>query len=270
MEKTTKVSIIMGIYNCADTLEQAIESIINQTYSNWELIMCDDCSKDSTVEVAEKYVQKYPDKIRLIKNKINITLGPTLNRCIELVDGEYIARQDGDDYSHKTRLEEEVKFLQENKEYDLVATNMVSFDTNGEKGIHSLKDKPTKNDYINRGVIFSHATIVIKTEAMRQLNGYSEKWYVAQAEDYELWSRFIIEGYKGYNLQKNLYYVREDINAYKRKNVKRRLRGIILMVEVYKRLHAPLYSYAMIFKNILAIFIPRCIFIRYYQWKLKN
>ena len=57
-----KVSIIMGIYNCESTLEEAIESIINQTYENWELIMCDDCSSDGTFEVAKKYKDKYPDK----------------------------------------------------------------------------------------------------------------------------------------------------------------------------------------------------------------
>ena len=62
-----KVSIIMGIYNCESTLEEAIESIISQTYENWELIMCDDCSSDGTFEVAKKYKDKYPNKIKLIK-----------------------------------------------------------------------------------------------------------------------------------------------------------------------------------------------------------
>ncbi len=87
-----KVSIIMGIYNCESTLEEAIESIINQTYENWELIMCDDCSSDGTFEVAKKYKDKYPNKIKLIKNEKNITLGPTLNRCMEYVEGKYICK----------------------------------------------------------------------------------------------------------------------------------------------------------------------------------
>ena len=63
-----KVSIIMGIYNCENTLEEAIKSVLCQTYTNWELIMCDDCSKDSTYYIAEKYSKLYPEKIILIKS----------------------------------------------------------------------------------------------------------------------------------------------------------------------------------------------------------
>ena len=69
LEKQPKVSIIMGIYNCELTLKESIESIINQTYTNWELIMCDDCSKDNTYNVAKEYADKYPSKIKLIKNE---------------------------------------------------------------------------------------------------------------------------------------------------------------------------------------------------------
>ena len=64
-----KVSIIMGIYNCALTLSEAIESILNQTFSDWELILCDDGSVDNTYQVAEQYKVKYPEKIVLLKNK---------------------------------------------------------------------------------------------------------------------------------------------------------------------------------------------------------
>ena len=205
-----------------------------------------------------------------VKNEKNITLAPTLNRCLELVTGKYIARQDGDDLSHKDRLKYEVEFLESNPSFDLVATNMVSFDESGEKGVHSLVEYPTKEDYIKKGAIFSHATIVMKTETMRKLNGYSDKWYAIQAEDYELWSRFLEKGHKGHNMQKNLYYVREDINAYKRKNTKRRLRGIVLAIKVRKRLKAPIYSYLFILKDVVAIFIPRKIFIKYYRYRMKK
>ena len=77
LKKQPKVSIIMGIYNCEATLKESIESIINQTYTNWELIMCDDCSKDNTFKIAKEYADKYKDKIKLIKNEKNLTLVPT-------------------------------------------------------------------------------------------------------------------------------------------------------------------------------------------------
>ena len=69
MQGENKVSILMGIYNCADTLSDAIDSILKQTYVNWELILCDDGSQDDTYQVASKYKEKYPDKIILLKNK---------------------------------------------------------------------------------------------------------------------------------------------------------------------------------------------------------
>ena len=64
-----KVSVIMGIYNCANTLEEALDCILNQSYTNWEVVMCDDCSSDNTAEIAEQYVKKYPGKFILLKNQ---------------------------------------------------------------------------------------------------------------------------------------------------------------------------------------------------------
>lgn len=268
-DKNPLVSIIMGIYNCENTLKESIESILNQTYENWELIMCDDCSLDNTFNIAKTYEKEYPKKIKVIKNDVNLTLGPTLNRCLKLAKGKYIARQDGDDISHKERLKEEVRFLEKNSEYALVATGMISFDENGEKGIHKLKKVPNKSDFLTKGSTFCHATILIKTEVFNELNGYSEEWYVKQAEDYELWSRFFQKEYKGYNLQKPLYYVREDMNAYKRRSAKRRLRGVILNSKIYSKLNAPIYCYINILKDIIAIFIPTRVFSYYYKLKLK-
>lgn len=265
--KKPKVSIIMGIYNCEDTLEECIKSILNQTYDNWELIMCDDCSDDKTFEIANKYQNLYPEKIKLIKNKTNLTLAPTLNRCIKLVSGEYIARQDGDDLSHKDRIRKQVEFLLNNKSYDLVATNMVSFDEIGEYGVHKLKNIPNQSD-LAYGVTFSHATILIKSEVMKNLGGYCEEEYGKQLEDYELWSRFFLHNYRGYNLDENLYYVREDRNAYKRRNIKRRLRGIKLRMIVSKRLQFSMKGRLLILKDVVALFIPQRIFEVYYKRKL--
>ena len=150
-----KVSIIMGIYNCEQTLEESIKSIINQTYDNWELIMCDDCSIDNTYKIAQKYKDIYPNKIKLLKNDKNMTLGPTLNKCIEYVTGKYIARQDGDDLSERYRLEKQVDFLEKNKDISIVGTNMVSFDESGYHGVHSLGESLGK-EYLNFHLSIHH------------------------------------------------------------------------------------------------------------------
>ena len=105
-----KISVIMGIYNCANTLGEALDCIINQTYTNWEVIMCDDYSSDDTVQIAEKYVQKYPGKFLLLKNKENHGLNYTLNKCLKVANGDYIARMDGDDLCAVDRFEKKLRF----------------------------------------------------------------------------------------------------------------------------------------------------------------
>lgn len=123
-----KVSIIMGIYNCAATLPEAIDSILAQTFSDWQLVLCDDGSKDSTYTVAESYQEKFPNKIVLLQNERNMGLNHTLNRCLQIANGEYVARMDGDDISLPTRLEKEARFLDAHPEYAIVSTPMFFFD----------------------------------------------------------------------------------------------------------------------------------------------
>lgn len=269
LEKQPKVSIIMGIYNCESTLRESIESIINQTYTNWELIMCDDCSKDNTFNVAKEYKEKYPNKIKLIKNEKNLTLGPTLNRCIELVEGKYIARQDGDDLSSIDRLQKQVEFIEKNNKWDLVGTGMTSFDDNGNHGMRFTKEIPMPKDLM-KGTTFAHATILIKSNVMKDLNGYSEESCTNQVEDYHLWFRFFEKGYRGYNLQESLYYVREDREAYKRKNLKRRLNEIKVMIEGCKRLNLSIISYIMILKPIVASIIPQKLLMEYHRMRFSR
>ena len=268
LEKQAKVSIIMGIYNCEETLKESIESIINQTYANWELIMCDDCSKDNTLKIAKLYEKKYPDKIKVINNEKNLTLGPTLNKCLNLATGKYISRQDGDDVSKTDRLEKQVIFLENNRQYDLVGTSMISFDENGEYGARKLNPEPEGKDLM-RGSTFAHATILIKKEVMDNLGGYSTESYTKQVEDYNLWFRFFQKGYRGYNLEEPLYYVREDRNAYKRKSLNRRFNEIRVMAEGCTKLKLPCKYYLMIIKPIIASIVPSKVLMTYHRRKFK-
>lgn len=123
--KNKKISVIMGIYNCSPTLDEAIESIINQTYENWELIMCDDGSTDDTYKKALKYREKYGEKILVLKNEQNKGLNYTLNKCLEVATGEYVARMDGDDISLPTRFEKEIGYLETHPEIAIVSTPMI-------------------------------------------------------------------------------------------------------------------------------------------------
>ena len=112
-----KVSIIMATYNCEDTLRKSVNSIVSQTFSDWEFIICDDCSTDGTYEILLEYKNQYPDKFVILHNKVNSKLPFSLNRGLEVARGEYIARMDGDDEALPDRLEKQVAFLDSHSEY---------------------------------------------------------------------------------------------------------------------------------------------------------
>ena len=265
----SKVSIIMGIYNCENTLEESIDSIIKQTYKNWELILCDDCSTDNTYNVALKYVELYPDKIKLIKNDRNLTLGPTLNKCLKLATGDYIARHDGDDLYLEDKLEKQVDFLESHEDIDLVGTGMRIFDENGVYGKRGSNKEPKAIDLM-MGVTFSHATIMAKASVYRELNGYSESLNRRGVEDYDLWFRFFEKGFKGYNLDDVLYEVREDRNAYKRKNIRRRKNEIKTIINGRKLIGLSFKYNFFILKPIIAMLIPSKILMKYHRKQLEK
>lgn len=206
-----KVSIIMGIYNCSNYLEEAISCISKQTFTDWELIMCDDCSTDNTYEIAFKLSQQ-DSRIKLIKNEKNLTLAPTLNRCIEIATGKYLARMDGDDICHPERLEKEVQFLEKNAEYAVVSSFMNLFDEKGTYRTVSYKAHPLATDLADKSP-FCHAGCIIRKETMVQLGGYDVSEKCHRVEDYDLWVRLYAMGQKGYNIQEALYSMRDDRNA---------------------------------------------------------
>ena len=110
MKNRPLISVLMGIYNCAETLEDAVRCIMQQTYTNWELIICDDCSSDKTLEIALQLASK-DKRIYVLKNAVNMTLAPSLNKCLSEAHGKYIARMDGDDVCALDRFEKELLFL---------------------------------------------------------------------------------------------------------------------------------------------------------------
>lgn len=255
-----KISILMGIYNCADTLNEAIDSILAQTYPHWQLIMCDDGSTDNTYFVAEQYAKKYSEKIILIKNPKNMGLNFTLNHCLELADTEYIARMDGDDISLPQRLEKQIEFLENNPQYSIVSCPMIYFDEDGDWGRGYSIKYPTKTDFI-KGTPFCHAPCLIKTEAIKFVNGYSTNKRTLRAEDYNLWFRLYAKGYIGHNLQTPYYKMRDDINAYKRRKFKFALNEAYVRFTGYKMLRLPIKSYIYVLRPLLVALLPKKIYL---------
>ena len=261
-----EISIIMGLYNCQSTLSEAIDSILNQTKQDWQLILCDDGSKDYTFDVAKQYADRYSEKIVLLKNESNMGLNSTLNRCLKEAKGKYIARMDGDDISLPTRLEEEATFLDQFPEYAIVSCPMFYFDENGDWGRGIGKGEVKVSDFI-KGTPFCHAPCMVRKEAYETVGGYSNDHRTLRVEDYDLWFRMYEKGYKGYNLSEPLYKMRDDQNAYHRRKFKFALNEAYVRFTGYRRLKLPISVYFYALRPILVGLIPKPIYMYFHHKK---
>lgn len=248
------VSVLMAIYNCENTLEEAASCILNQTYTNWELILIDDCSSDKSYEVAQRIAES-DERIKLFKNERNLSLAPTLNKCLEKATGEYIARMDGDDICALDRFEKEIAFLETNPEYALVSCQMDLFDDSGAYGTAHYKEKPQKKDFAY-GSPICHAGCMMRKEVLIELGGYDTSLDKERIEDYDLWIRMYKAGYKAYNLQEVLYSMRDDRNAIKRKKFKYRLTEYKLKKKMCKSFDLPLKCKLLAYKPIILGLLP--------------
>ncbi len=249
------ISIIMGIYNCADTLPEAIDSILNQTFTDWELILCDDGSVDSTFDVAQKYKEQYPDKIVLLKNEKNQGLNATLNHCLKFASGKYIARMDGDDISFPDRLKLEVETLENEKNISIVSCDMSHFDETGEWGRETHPEYPEKGDLI-KGTPFCHAPCMVRKEAYDAVEGYTEDEKLLRVEDYHLWYKMYKKGWTGKNIHSVLYSMRDDRNAYSRRKFKYRINEAYVKWLIFKNYHLPWWNILFILRPIIVGMLP--------------
>lgn len=268
MDNSKKISIIMGIYNCANTLDEAIESIMSQTYSNWQMIMCDDGSVDDTYSVANKYVEQYPDKFVLIKNDKNRGLNYTLNHCLKYADGDYIARMDGDDISLPTRFEKEVEFLNNNPKYSIVSCQMVYFDDEGDFRTSQDSGEPAISQFA-KGTPFCHAPCMVRREAYMAINGYTESVKRLRVEDWDLWVRMYEKGYRGYSLNEPLYKMRDDRNAYSRRKFKFRINEARVSAYATKKLKLGIINYIWVFRPIIVGLLPNKLYDYLHKRKTK-
>lgn len=258
----------MGIYNCADTLPGAIESILAQTYTNWELIMCDDGSIDNTIDVAYEYQRKYADRIIVMRNTQNMGLNATLNRCLEQATGEYIARMDGDDVCFPLRFETEIQVLENEPDIAIVSTDMEYFDETGTWGKISHPEYPQKMDFLHE-TPFCHAPCMVRKEAYDIVNGYSVEDRLLRVEDYHLWLKMYCKGFRGKNIHTVLYQMRDDRNAYRRRKFKYRLNEAYVRKLAIKQLELPITSYIHVLRPIIVGLLPKFIYEILHKKRLK-
>ena len=180
-----KVSVLLPVYNAASTLKESINSVIEQTFSDWELIVINDGSIDNTEEIIKSYSDS---RIKYVKNETNKGLIYTLNRGISLAKGKYIARMDADDICYFERFEKQVAFMDNNPDVIICGTQIEYFGTkssNYKKLIFPLKDMQLK-EMLATSTCFAHPSVMIKKSVLDD-SGILYNMNYKNAEDYGLW-----------------------------------------------------------------------------------
>jgi glycosyltransferase involved in cell wall biosynthesis len=200
------VSVILPVYNAERFLRTAIESILNQTYRNLELIIVNDCSRDGSLSIALEMASR-DKRVRVLSNPENIKLSRSLNRAIESSKGMYLARMDADDVSSPLRIERQVRVLEENQEIAIVGCNIAIIDETGQRIGH--RNYYSSDDEIRKKIFFfspfCHPAIMIRKQIIDQTGAYDHSYN--PAEDYELYFRLGKMG-KFHNIDEELFTYR--------------------------------------------------------------
>lgn len=189
------VSVILPAYNCEKYIGAAIQSVLQQTLSDFELIVVNDGSVDKTNEVINSFRDK---RIIYIKNSKNEGLIYSLNRAINLSQGKYIARMDADDICHRERLEKQKNYLDQHHEIAVIASTIEYINEHSEKtGEWALDKKTISGEQIKKMMLhqncIAHPTVMIRSEILKKLK---YKPYQKNIEDYDLWLRILSRNYK--------------------------------------------------------------------------
>lgn len=185
-----KISVLLSVYNDEANISESINSILNQTYQNFELLIADDGSTDNTQKIVESFL-KNDKRIKFFKNNNNQGLTKTLNFLSKQATSNFLARQDSDDYSLESRLEKQLQFLYSK---NLDATTSKSIDKSNSKVIHKLSNRLPSRAVIKIKNPFVHGSLLIKRDVFEILGGYNENFYYSQ--DYKLFTDLINKRYK--------------------------------------------------------------------------
>ena len=192
--KTPEISVIMSVYNGEKYLKEAIESVINQTFKNWELIIINDCSTDSTAEILTEFASK-DERIKVHPNEVNLKLPTSLNKAISLSQGKYIARMDADDICLPDRLQKQYEFMEEKPDVALSSCRFMTV-KNGvyvPGGAGGRCDNQSVRAMLLVTNPILHPGVIARAEVMKKLN-YDTS--LTCTEDLELWTRMAMENYK--------------------------------------------------------------------------
>ena len=191
INRKIKISVILPVFNAEKYLKEAIESILNQTYSDFELIILNDGSTDKSVNI----INSFNDK-RIVKiNQKNIGLPSTLNKGISIAKGEYIARMDADDKSILNRFEIQIAFMERHREVDVLGGAINFIDLNGKylgRSFTLINNSLIRYYMFNIANVIAHPSVLIRKSAFEKYGIYNHQLNIN--EDYHLWCKFLRNG----------------------------------------------------------------------------
>lgn len=206
-----KISVIIPSYNHEKYIKQAINSVLNQTYQNFEIIILDDCSKDKTKKILKNYKD---ERIKILYNQTNIGAVNTLNNLIDLANGEYIALLNSDDYWEKTKLEKQIDLMEKNKEIAACFTWADFVDNHNKLIVENKKNIFQKENrkqeewlrfFFDYGNCLCHPSVMIRKKVYDEIGKYNKIY--RQLPDYEFWIR-LIKKYNIHIIEENLTHFR--------------------------------------------------------------
>lgn len=253
-----KVSVVMGVYNGARYLKESIDSILAQTFEDFELIVCDDYSQDNSMSILEEY-KKLDNRIIVLQNEKNYGLAYSLNKCIDHAKGEYIARMDDDDISLPNRFEKQVAYLDNNPEIAFVCSGRAYFDDNGVWGERIERIELTKANVFKYNPI-SHPTVMIRKSALQEVGGYTSSELTRRCEDYDLWCKLYKAGYKAGRINEILLKYRESHESHRKRSRKARLNRVKVMHNWRINLKFPITYEIYVMKYLVKCIIPNFVF----------
>lgn len=213
-----KITVVMPVYNTEKYLRQAIESILNQDYTNFVFAIVDDCSKDGSYEICQEYARK-DSRIQLSQNEVNSGYIHSLNTAIARANTEFIARMDSDDICMPTRLSKQLELITASEDIVLVGSQIETIDED-DKLIRCM-NLPTGTDSLDdwqmtgRGTAVCHPSALYRKSAFDRVGGYNKEFY--PAEDFHMWLQYAELG-KIVNHPEVLVHYRVHKNSVSQKN----------------------------------------------------
>ena len=240
----------MSEYNTPpDYLRASIESILNQTFKDIEIIIVDDCGKNDLDSITEEYKDK---RIRVIKNNKNIGLVESLNKAITASKADILARMDTDDIADENRLEEQYNFMINHEEYSVVGTLANEFSKNSTTGVLGKPGEKTAKS-LAYGDSIIHPSVMMRKKDIQSVGGYKN---YKRAEDLSLWFELVMKGFRLFVIDRVLLNYRVNEEDYSKRKFKTRGGEIKARLHYYYLTKAPVLAYLVIVKSIISSILP--------------